>query len=124
MKGKASGYECIVEATCKPTDGCVLRAPSAEGLRPLCKDTFFGELRVRVWDRRNAPSDKPGRVVGDPLLDVTSDLCGLEVGGGPWWSKWAASSKMAEPFGSLLRLPVPLDTLASITPVPLRPPGY
>ncbi len=32
--------------------GCILRAPAANvGMVPLCKDTFFGKLRLQMWER-------------------------------------------------------------------------
>jgi hypothetical protein len=32
--------------------GCPLRAPAANvGMVPLCKDTFFGKLRLQMWER-------------------------------------------------------------------------
>ena len=36
-------YEALVEASCPPEAGMVLRAPTiAQGLAPFCKDTFYG----------------------------------------------------------------------------------
>lgn len=33
--------------------GTTLRAPTLEaGLAPACKDTCFGDLRLRLWERR------------------------------------------------------------------------
>jgi hypothetical protein len=41
-----------LEATTKDP-GTTLRAPTAEaGLVPACKDSCFGELRLRMWERR------------------------------------------------------------------------
>lgn len=41
-----------LEATTKDP-GTTLRAPTMEaGLAPACKDTCFGDLRLRLWERR------------------------------------------------------------------------
>ncbi len=38
-----SEYEALVEASCAPDAGMVLRAPTLnQGLAPFCKDTFYG----------------------------------------------------------------------------------
>ena len=45
------GYEVELEAW---TDekGCVLRAPVKDaGFVPMCNDTFYGNLKVEVWER-------------------------------------------------------------------------
>lgn len=47
---RARGYEALLEASCTPEAGTVLRAPTANnGLAPHCKDTFFGKARLRIW---------------------------------------------------------------------------
>lgn len=34
--------------------GSPLRAPTMEaGLAPACKDTCFGDLKLRLWEKRN-----------------------------------------------------------------------
>lgn len=41
-----------LEATTKDP-GTTLRAPTTEaGLTPACKDSCFGVLRLRIWERR------------------------------------------------------------------------
>ncbi|KAG2489345.1 hypothetical protein HYH03_012175 [Edaphochlamys debaryana] len=111
-------YEALVEATCAPTAGTVLRAPTtAMGLAPFCKDTFFGQCRLRVWRRSG------GTKTGSALVDATSTTAALEVGGGPWWSAWRTRAEMKEPFRSLVTLPLDVAGLGSMVPEPLRPPG-
>ncbi|GBF94640.1 tocopherol cyclase [Raphidocelis subcapitata] len=119
LRAAGAGYEAVVDATAEPGAGTVLRAPTAtEGLAPRCKDTFFGTLRLRLWQ-----VDSAGRRSASPLVDATSSTAALEVGGGPWWSPWSARADMREPFKSLVKLPIDLGALASAVPQPLRPPG-
>ncbi len=47
------------------------------GLAPFCKDTFFGQCRLRVWRRSG------GTKQGVPLVDATSCTAALEVGARP-----------------------------------------
>ena len=44
------------------------------GLAPFCKDTFFGQCRLRIWRRRG------GVKTGVPLVDATTSTAALEVG--------------------------------------------
>lgn len=67
-------------------EGAYVRVPTQEGMRFLCRDTTHGELRVQMWEIEGvggaAPSEQ--RLV----LDATSQLAGLEVGGAPWNERW------------------------------------
>ncbi|GLC34906.1 hypothetical protein PLESTF_000216600 [Pleodorina starrii] len=111
-------YEALVEATCAQNAGTVLRAPTTSmGLAPFCRDTFFGQCRLRVWRRAG------GAKQGPPLVDATSTTAALEVGGGPWWSSWRARAEMKEPFRSLVQLPLDVGGLGQMLPEQLRPPG-
>ncbi|KAI8472481.1 MAG: tocopherol cyclase-domain-containing protein [Monoraphidium minutum] len=119
LRAAGGGYEALVEATCAPGAGAVLRAPTAtSGLAPHCKDTFFGTCRLRVWQ-----VDSAGRRSASPLVDATSTTAALEVGGGPWWGAWSAKADMKEPFRSLVQLPIDVGALAQAAPPILRPPG-
>lgn len=71
----------LVATTDRP--GTALRAPTRQGLAICCRDTLFGHLSLKLWDCSN-PSNQ--------LLDITSSLCGLEVGGGPWDELWQSQS--------------------------------
>lgn len=111
-------YEAVVEATCADTAGTVLRAPtSSMGLAPFCKDTFFGQCRLRVWRRSG------GTKQGAPLVDASSSTAALEVGGGPWWSAWHTRAEMKEPFRSLVQAPLDVGLLGRVLPDALKPPG-
>ncbi|KAF8055647.1 VTE1 [Scenedesmus sp. PABB004] len=81
LRGRGRRHEAVLEASCAPGAGAVLRAPTADaGLSPHCKDTFFGTARLRVW-----ALDGGGRLPAGaaPLVDATSTTAALEVGGGP-----------------------------------------
>ncbi|KAG2447103.1 hypothetical protein HYH02_007852 [Chlamydomonas schloesseri] len=118
LRAVSERYEALVEATCAPGAGTVLRAPTTSmGLAPFCKDTFFGQCRLQVWRRAG------GTKQGPPLVDATSTTAALEVGGGPWWSAWRAKAEMKEPFRSLVTLPLDVAGLGQLVPEQLRPPG-
>eukprot|EP00884_Botryococcus_braunii_P021088 jgi/Botrbrau1/7663/Bobra.0159s0105.1 len=111
-------YKALVEATC-PAAGTALRAPTAtNGLFPFCRDSFFGQVRVRLWK-----VEGQGRGEGLLLADVFSSRAALEVGGGPWWSTWRARADMKEPLRSLVAAPVDPEQLLSRLPGSWRPPG-
>ncbi|KAF6251155.1 tocopherol cyclase-domain-containing protein [Scenedesmus sp. NREL 46B-D3] len=121
LRARASGYEAVLEATCEPEAGTVLRAPTSDnGLAPHCKDTFFGKCRLRVWK-----VDSQGRVPTSavPIVDACSSTAALEVGGGPWWGPWSAKARMLEPFRSLVQLPIDVGAISRTLPDLLKPPG-
>lgn len=109
-------YEVELVATTK-SNGTVLRAPTNEaGLVPFCKDTCYGDLKLKIWE--HTKSHQRGKVI----LDVSSDLAALEVGGGPWYNTWKKQSSSP----SLLRqlLGIPLDVEEIFNPLPIvKPPG-
>jgi len=100
-------FRALVEASASG-EGTLLRAPTDEGLQVVCRDTFQGDVRLRVWER------------GQLVLDVESRLAGLEVGGGPWLGPWEAEARMEEPYRSLSMAPLDAEALL---PACLRPPG-
>eukprot|EP00850_Spirogloea_muscicola_P012260 SM000078S22119 [mRNA] locus=s78:470484:473030:+ [translate_table: standard] len=117
MWATSPDYEAELQAT-TDEEGTVLRAPTADaGLAPMCKDTFFGTLHLSIWERSS--SGARGRVV----LDITSDMAALEVGGGPWWGSWDNSSQTPEPLRSLVGLPINVNGILDKVPSLLRPPG-
>lgn len=75
----AKSYRHRVEITGIAHDeGAWVRVPTSEGMQWQCRDTTHGELRIRLW-----------AVSGDrSIIDSTSTLAGLEVGGGPWEAPW------------------------------------
>jgi len=81
-------------------------------LAPVCKDTFEGHLRVRVFE----PD-------GTLLFDHTSVNAGLEIGGGPWTENWSARASYSAPIRTLLDINVDLDEVFQGPATMLRPPG-
>lgn len=57
--------------------GTPLRAPTLDGMIFCCRDTMHGELSLILRHRR-----------GDVIVNATSSLCGLEVGGSYWENVW------------------------------------
>ncbi len=57
--------------------GTPLRAPTLDGMVFCCRDTMHGTLSLTLRHRR-----------GDVILNATSSLCGLEVGGSYWENVW------------------------------------
>lgn len=56
------------------------------------------------------------------ILDVSSDMAALEVGGGPWFSTWKGKTTMPPVIGPALGLPVDLDGIFNAVPL-FKPPG-
>jgi tocopherol cyclase len=69
-------------------EGAWVRVPTQSGLQFLCRDTTRGRLRVQLWDCLMGDSLGRGEQADSLILDATSTLAGLEVGGGPWQSDW------------------------------------
>ena len=90
----ASSYQYRVELMGRAVDeGAYVRVPTREGLQFLCRDTTHGELQVRLWEKsvgRGAFGDTAGGKE-TLILDASSQLAGLEVGGGPWDERWCVS---------------------------------
>jgi Tocopherol cyclase len=67
ISARTDDYEAVLEATCDEP-GTPLRAPTAkEGLAPFCKDSFFGRVRLRLWERSAA-----GARGAAPIAELTS----------------------------------------------------
>ncbi|GLT85428.1 hypothetical protein SLE2022_036180 [Rubroshorea leprosula] len=116
MAGENETHMVELEATTEHP-GTTLRAPTSEaGFAPACKDTCFSELRLQMWERRSDGSK------GKVILDVTSDMAAVEVGGGPWFNTWKGSTVMPEPIKRALQVPVDVDGILGAVPL-LRPPG-
>ncbi|KAL0302283.1 UNVERIFIED_CONTAM: Tocopherol cyclase, chloroplastic [Sesamum angustifolium] len=109
-------YTVELEATTKDP-GTTLRAPTTEaGLAPVCKDTCFADLRLRLWERRYNGS------VGKVILDVKSNMAAVEVGGGPWFTTWKGKTHTPEIIKRVVGLPVDVEGMFGLAPF-LRPPG-
>ncbi|GAV88689.1 Tocopherol_cycl domain-containing protein [Cephalotus follicularis] len=108
----------MAELEAKTSDpGTPLRAPTAEaGFSPACKDTCFGELRLQIWERRS--DGNKGKVI----LDVTSNMAAVEIGGGPWFNTWEGKTSTPELLKHALRVPVDVDGIFGLVPI-LKPPG-
>ncbi|MGF1486090.1 MAG: tocopherol cyclase family protein [Prochloraceae cyanobacterium] len=75
---QASNYDFEVNVTGTTNlPGTPLRAPTEQGLIYCCRDTMKGQLHLELKSS-----------LGVTILEATSDLCGLEVGGGPWDRVW------------------------------------
>lgn len=123
IEGRSDRYEAIIEASCEPEDGTLLRAPTADqGLAPFCKDSFAGNVRLRLWYR-----ERNGRR-GDQILDLRSDDASgaVEVGGslleefGGGDDTWRVEAEMSPVVRALLAVDAPFEFLPDF----LRPPGY
>jgi len=66
-------------------EGAWVRVPTRAGMKFLCRDTTHGDLQLRLWERSDPFSGSSNERL---LLDVSSQLAGLEVGGGPWEDRW------------------------------------
>lgn len=120
IRARNGTHEALIEATAD-APGAVLRAPTPrDGLAAVCRDTFFGRCRLRLWPLGANRLPVPGAT---PIVDALSSTAALEVGGGPWFTNWSASARMAEPVKALLGLPIDVVGLKNLTPPPLRPPG-
>ncbi|KAK4277004.1 hypothetical protein QN277_015077 [Acacia crassicarpa] len=108
----------VVELEATTEDpGTVLRAPTSEaGFSQACKDTCFGVLKLQMWERRYDGSK------GKKVLDVTSNMAALEVGGGPWFNTWKGQTSTPEIVRGALGLPVDVDGIFNLVPF-LKPPG-
>lgn len=97
--------------------GTTLRAPTLEnGLAPACKDSCFGDVRLQIWERRSDGSN------GKVILDVTSDMAAVEIGGGPWYDTWKGKTTTPEILSLALRVPIDVESVFSVVPF-LKPPG-
>lgn len=105
-----------LEATTKDP-GTTLRAPTSEaGLAPACKDTCFAHLRLRLREKRYDGTE------GKVILDVTSNMAAVEVGGGPWFSTWKGKTHTPEIVRRAIGLPVDVEGFFGLAPF-LKPPG-
>lgn len=116
MSADNGNYVVELEATTED-QGTTLRAPTSEaGLSQACKDTCFGILKLKLWERRYDGSK------GKIILDVTSDMAALEVGGGPWFNTWKGKTSTPPVLSRAIGLPVDVDGLYNLFPL-FKPPG-
>jgi tocopherol cyclase len=94
--------------------GMVFRAPTPdEGMVYFCRDTFAANCTLTLWEMEwNTTTKSHIRKPGPPLIDrATSRSGGAEIGGGPWWDEWKASSRLTKTVRLLLRLPFKVQRL-------------
>lgn len=80
MQARNGDFEVELTATCGDRPGTLLRAPTSKGLVFVCRDTMHGRLSLQLLKRRGNSRET--------IIKAESDLCGLEVGGGPWEEPW------------------------------------
>jgi hypothetical protein len=91
--------------------GTIVRAPTAEhGLAPFLRDSTKAKATFSLWKLNpNNSSQRLSWEEGGCLVDraISPALCGVEVGGGPWWEGqgWQGQSRMKQPARALVRLP-------------------
>ena len=113
-------FEAEVRATCNQP-GVTLRAPTQnDGLAYFCRDSFLADTTLSLWALRWDDDAKDYvRVDGPPIIDcATSKQGGVEVGGGPWWDTWKATSNMKQPMRSLVALPYKVSRLRKKLGIP------
>lgn len=113
-------FEAEVRATCNQP-GVTLRAPTQnDGLAYFCRDSFLADTTLSLWALRWDDDTKDYvRVDGPPIIDcATSKQGGVEVGGGPWWDTWKATSNMKQPMRSLVALPYKVSRLRKKLGIP------
>ncbi|KAL9660600.1 hypothetical protein QQ045_025417 [Rhodiola kirilowii] len=116
MSAENDRHMVELEATTEDP-GTTLRAPTSEaGLAPACKDTCQGLLKLKIWEKRSDGSK------GKSILEVTSNMAALEVGGGPWFSPWKGQTAAPELLKRALQIPVDVDGIYKLAPL-LKPPG-
>ncbi|KAJ0030797.1 hypothetical protein Pint_12819 [Pistacia integerrima] len=108
----------MVELKATTTDaGTPIRAPTAEaGFATVCKGSCSGQLRLQIWERRSDGTK------GKVILDVTSGMAAVDVGGGPWFNTWKGKTASPEILNCALNLPVDVDGFFSLIPF-FKPPG-
>lgn len=85
MQAENADYEVELTGTTENL-GTPLRAPTEQGLNFVCRDTMQGELTIELRSR------SPGKA--KTILNASSSVCGLEVGGSPWHKAWIESAKL------------------------------
>ena len=133
---KNSAYSTLIEGSIDESDESsspsgTLRCPTEDkGMVPLCRDTFSGNLRVRLWKNSVEEGDASSiegldgiTGTGELILDAQSSQAALEVGGGPWDTTWQSAADVKEPLKSIGAVPVDVNLLDSLLPEPLKIPG-
>ncbi|CAO2825954.1 unnamed protein product [Amaranthus hypochondriacus] len=97
--------------------GVMLKAPTPDtGLIDICRDTCSGQLKLHLWERTSDGSK------GKVILEATSNMAALEVGGGPWTESWVGRTKTPAILGAALRVPLNMELISNVVPF-FNPPG-
>ena len=56
------------------------------------------------------------------ILDVTSDMALVEIGGGPWFSTWKGKTSVPELVSRTVGAPIDMDGIFRFAPQ-FKPPG-
>lgn len=89
-----------------------------------CKQMFCDRHARHFVNRRQVQKNRlltPDFLSSQVIVHATSNMCALEVGGGPWWQTWKKTARYEEPVRSLIDLP--LGNVLQAIPPNLQPPG-
>lgn len=110
VTGTYNEWEVEIEGTCAQDDkGVDVLCPTDSGMRDVARETYAGELRLRLYQRRGPGGSGP-RVMA---LEATTSSAVLEVGGVPWPGaaedggdngapSWVGESEMTEPLKTVV----------------------
>ena len=75
-----------------------MKCPTDNGMEAIALETFRGELRVKLFEKKSGNTKTGGRLV----LDAVDHQACLEIGGLPWNERqWVGQSAMKEPIKSV-----------------------
>ena len=104
-----------MSASCTDAGRKVL-CPTADGMAPTSRETFDGELRVRLW-RVFGGGGGGGGQSEEELWRAETQQAALEGGGGPWGSAgWQGSCSVSPAAAQVLAAEVPLDRVRNWIP--------
>ena len=103
-------FEAEVSITC-PTNGTILRAPTPDGMILACKDAFQGEGTLNMWALQYDPHTRTYKRSTHIIQNATTNQAAVEIGGGPWWDTWNGTTRMKQPFKSLVKIPYLADKI-------------
>ena len=99
-------FEVEVEAVCDE-EGVVLRAPTNDGMVYFCRDSFYANVELSLFELE-WNKEKKKYVRGKPIIEnikSVQNTGAVEIGGGPYWNPWKGKSRMWRPLKTLVRLP-------------------
>jgi tocopherol cyclase len=79
LQGKSANYQVMLTGETN-LPGTYVRTPTAKGLVFNCRDTTQGNLSLALY-----------QATGEKIMEASSHLAGLEVGGSPWSTAWVAN---------------------------------